>query len=270
MNSLSSFSDRATDYVKYRPTYPTAAINTILEGLGSPSQLAAADVGAGTGIGSRMLAERGVRVTAIEPNASMRQAADVHPLVEFCDATAEATNLPEASIDLLTCFQAFHWFNPTPTLSEFRRILKPSGRLALVWNDWAWNDKFSVDFRLILKGASNQRPGKKHRGAVGQILSSSPDFVHVHCHTFTYKRELDLLGTIGYAQSQSSVPREGTAHHQLISDLKDLHACSCDERGFVSLVYDTTVYLAEPQLDDLGRLHTPLQNWFVSGWRRLY
>lgn len=271
MKPLSLFSDRATDYVKYRPSYPAAAINTILERLGDPSQLTAADVGAGTGIASRMLAERGVRVTAIEPNASMRQAADPHPLVDFFDATAEATNLPEASVDVLTSFQAFHWFNPIPTLSEFRRILKPSGRLALVWNDRAADDQFSIDFnRLILKAGSNIGRTGKARGAVDLILSSSPHFVNIRCHTFTHRRELDLFGTISYALSKSFAPREGSAHQQLISDLKELHARSCNERGFVTLVYCTTVYLADPQLHDSSRFSKPLESPFLSRWRRLY
>jgi SAM-dependent methyltransferase len=268
MKPLSVFSDRGVDYVKYRPSYPVAAINTILEGLGDPSQLTAADVGAGTGIASRLLAERGIRVIAIEPNASMRQAADPHPFVEFSDANAEQTNLPEASFDLLTCFQAFHWFNPTPSLSEFRRLLKPSGRLALVWNDWAPDDKFFADFgRLVRKAASKHCPAGKHRGAVNPLLSS-PHFVHVRRHMFTLRHELDLFGLIGYAQSKSFVPREGPAQQQLVSDLKELHARWADERGFVCLVYRTNVYLAEPQLHDLGRFRTPLQSWFFTGWRR--
>ncbi len=143
MNPLSRFSDRAADYAKYRPSYPDQAIATILEGLGNPSQLVAADIGAGTGISSRLLAERGVRVLAIEPNPSMREAASPHALVEFRNGTAEATNLPDSSVDLVTCFQAFHWFDPAPTLWEFHRILKPSGRLALVWNDRSQEDEFT-------------------------------------------------------------------------------------------------------------------------------
>lgn len=83
MNPLSRFSDRAADYAKHRPSYPTPAIDAILEGFGEPPQLVAADIGAGTGISSRLLAERGVRVIAIEPNAAMREAASPHPLVEF-------------------------------------------------------------------------------------------------------------------------------------------------------------------------------------------
>lgn len=107
MNPLSRFSERAADYANYRPGYPTAAIDSILEGLDKPSQLVAADIGAGTGISSRLLAERGMRVLAIEPNAEMIQAALLHPLVEFQDGTAENTNLPSTSVDLVVCFQSF-------------------------------------------------------------------------------------------------------------------------------------------------------------------
>lgn len=264
LKPLSAFSDRAADYVMYRPSYPTAAINTILEELGDPSQLIAADVGAGTGIASRLLAERGVSVFAIEPNASMRQAANPHPLVEFCNANAEQTNLSEASIDLLTCFQAFHWFNPTPSLSEFRRILKPSGRLALVWNDWVADDKFFADFgRIVRKAVLKNYPPGKHRGAVNPLLSSL-HFAHVRRHTFTYSHELDLLGLIGYAQSKSFIAREGPVHQQLVSDLTDLHTRWADKRGFVYLVFCTTVYLAEPKPHDLVRFRIPLQNWFLK------
>jgi ubiquinone/menaquinone biosynthesis C-methylase UbiE len=111
MNPLSRFSDRVADYVKYRPSYPAAAIAIILAGLGNSAQLIAADIGAGTGISSRLLAERGISVIAIEPNTEMRQAAESHKLVEVREGTAEVTNLPDASVDLVTCFQSFHWFN---------------------------------------------------------------------------------------------------------------------------------------------------------------
>lgn len=71
---------------------------------------------------------------AIEPNEAMRQAAFSHPLVEYRDATAEATGLPDASVDLVTCFESFHWFDVETTLLEFHRILKSKGRLALIWS----------------------------------------------------------------------------------------------------------------------------------------
>jgi SAM-dependent methyltransferase len=161
MNPLARFSDRASDYVKYRPSYPAAAIDAILDRLGEPSQLTAADLGAGTGISSRLLAQRGVRVFAIEPNGEMRQAAAPHALVELRAGTSEATNLPDTSIDLVTCFESFHWFNPVLTLPEFRRILKPGGRLAVVWNLRDRSDPVTLGYTQITRTGSQNHPAEK-------------------------------------------------------------------------------------------------------------
>ncbi len=261
MNSLNRFSDRATDYAKYRPSYPEEAIATILEGLGNPSQLVAADIGAGTGISSRLLAQRGVRVIAIEPNSAMREAASPHPLVEFRNGTAEATNLPDTSVDLVSCFQSFHWFNPELTLLEFHRILKPTGRLALVWNnrdrDLAKRDEiqgtgkadredeFTQSYTRLLELASNNHPAELRHSE--DFLLATPLFPEVNCYTFTYRQELDLDGLIGRAQSSSYIPRKGQVHQQLISGLKELYNRTCDENGFVYLPYRTKVYLTNPK-----------------------
>src|SRR5262245_13861892 len=127
MNPTGRFSDRASDYVKYRPTYPAAAIDAVLEGLGPAGTLVAADVGAGTGISSRLLAERGVRVIAVEPNRVMRDAAEPHELVEWRDGRAEGTGLESSSLDLVLCAQSFHWFEPAAALGELARVLRPGG-----------------------------------------------------------------------------------------------------------------------------------------------
>src|SRR5689334_8771077 len=94
------FFDRAGDYARYRPGYPGAAIDAVLEGL--PKACTVADVAAGTGILSRLVAARGARVLAVEPNAAMRAAAAPHPGVVWSDGTAEATGLPDGSVDLVT------------------------------------------------------------------------------------------------------------------------------------------------------------------------
>lgn len=244
MNPLSRFSERAADYANYRPGYPTAAIDSILEGLDKPSQLVAADIGAGTGISSRLLAERGMRVLAIEPNAEMIQAALLHPLVEFQDGTAENTNLPSTSVDLVVCFQSFHWFDPKLTLLEFRRILKPTGRLAVVWNDRDRSDEFTQSYTRLVQIASNYHPAESRLVSVDPLLAS-PLFPNVRCHTFAYRQELDLDGLIGRAMSVSYIPRSGLLCSQLVSDLKELYNRSGDENGKVYLVYRTSVYLAQ-------------------------
>ncbi len=243
MNPLNRFSDRAEDYAKYRPSYPEEAIATILEGLGNPSQLVAADIGAGTGISSRLLAQQGVRVMAIEPNAAMREAASPHPLVELCDGTAEATNLPDASVNLVTCFQSFHWFNPEPTLLEFHRILKPTGRLALVWNDRDRDDEVTQNYTHLVQIASNNHAAESRMTSVDPLLAS-PLFPDVSYHTFTYRQELNLEGLIGRAMSVSYIPREGQAWEQLRTGLEELYNRSCNENGYIYLAYRTSIYLA--------------------------
>lgn len=239
MNPQNRFSDCSADYAKYRPSYPIAAINSILEGL-NRFPLVAADIGAGTGISSHLLAERGVRVLAIEPNAEMRQAALPHPLIKFRDGTAENTNIPKASVDLVVCFQSFHWFDPVPTLREFRRILKQTGRLAVVWNDRDRSDEFTQSYTRLVQIASKNHPAESRLVSVDPLLAS-PLFPNVRCRTFTYRQELDLDGLIGRAMSVSYIPRTGAAQQQLVSDLQELYN-RCNKNGFVYLVYRTSVY----------------------------
>ena len=122
LSSVTRFTDRASDYVKYRPTYPAAAIDAILDGLGSPAEIVAADVGAGTGISARLLGDRGVRVLAVEPGDAMRAAAAPHANVTWTIGSAEATDLAPESLDLVLCAQSFHWFQPArPTRSPSSR-----------------------------------------------------------------------------------------------------------------------------------------------------
>jgi SAM-dependent methyltransferase len=245
INPTALFSGKATDYAKYRPSYPTEAISFILEGFDRPSQLVAADIGAGTGIASRLLAERGIRVIAIEPNVEMRQVAEPHPLVKHQEATAAATHLPDASVDLITCFQSFHWFDPSPTLLEFCRILKPSGRLVLVWGIWDENDAFTRELDRLVLLASNNLPGLPNRESTIAPLFESSYFDRVRQICFAYQQQLDLAGLLGLAQSQGFVPHSGLKQQQLVTDLQKLYEQNADSNGKVRVVYRTDVYLAE-------------------------
>ncbi len=243
LNPLTRFSDRAADYVKYRPSYPADAIDTILAGLGA--EPIAADIGAGTGISSRLLAERNVRVFAIEPNAAMRSAATPHPLVEFREGTAEATELEDASVNLVTCFQAFHWFDPEPTLQELRRILKPTARLALVWNNRDKADTFTNEYSELTLAVSTNRAIHDRLDSARALLVS-PHFTNIREDTFANCQALDLAGLMGRVRSNSYTPSAGVVLEQLMSDLERLHDRFADDRGLVYLNYVTSVHLAEP------------------------
>ena len=245
MNPQSRFSDRAEDYAKYRPSYPTEAIALILEGLEKSPELIVADIGAGTGISSRLLADRGIKVIAIEPNAAMREVAIPHPLVEFTDGNAENTNLPDASVDLVTCFQSFHWFNPKPTLTEFKRILKPQGKLAAVWNNRNQEDEFTGKYSNLNRIASGDR--SQLRYGTERFLSSSYLFSQVNHFIFPFQQALDRDGLIGRAMSTSYIPKKGEVYQQFVSDLKRLYEEYRDRNGLVYLKYITNIYLAQVQ-----------------------
>ncbi len=242
LDPLNRFSDRASNYANYRPSYPTDAIDQLLSELGEPSQLFAADIGAGTGISARLLADRGVSVWAIEPNAAMSAAAETHPQVEYRTATAEQTGLADGSIDLVTCFQSFHWFDPGQTLTEFRRILKPSGRLALVWNNRDLGDRFTQEYGELMERASDKHPALDRP----EFFPESPNFGDVREFHFSFQQSLDRAGLIGNANSRSYVPQNGAAYEQLTTDLNSLYEKWADE-GFVYLKYQTKVFLASPQ-----------------------
>ena len=123
------FTGRAEDYDRYRQRYPSSEVLSRLRAwCGLTSAWLVADVGAGTGMLAEVFLENGNRVLAIEPNPDMlgqlRAAFAATPQLEVIDATAEATTLPDASVDLVAAGRAFHWFDKERALAEFRRILK--------------------------------------------------------------------------------------------------------------------------------------------------
>ena len=139
------FTGRAQDYDRYRQRYPTEEVLTRLQDwCGLTPDWLVADIGAGTGMLAEVFLANGNRVLAVEPNADMREpmrnAVEQHlgyptPQLEIIDATAEATTLPAASVDMVAAGRAFHWFDRERALAEFRRILKPNGWVALIAAD---------------------------------------------------------------------------------------------------------------------------------------
>ena len=243
METVARFDDRAGDYVKYRPSYPAAAIDHVLDGLGPPERIVAADVGAGTGISARLLGDRGVRVVAVEPGEKMRGAAAPHPKVTWIGGTAEATGLGSGAVSLVLAAQAFHWFRPPGALAEFARILTPSGRLAIVWNRRSTTDPLTAGYRQAILDVGGEVAAERMPFEPG-VVAGSGLFSPVVRAAFPNAQRLDLDGFIGRAHSASYVPKSGEAGERLLSMLRDLHARYADQAGFVSLIYETEVFLA--------------------------
>lgn len=138
-DAATRFSSRVDHYARCRPSYPPEVWDVlcrVIPNLQVGSVIA--DIGSGTGISTRLFLERGCIVHAVEPNAAMRAACERDlagfPHFHSHDGTAEATDLPDASIDLIVAAQAFHWFDPITARREFARISRNDGWCALIWN----------------------------------------------------------------------------------------------------------------------------------------
>jgi SAM-dependent methyltransferase len=239
--TIERFNDRVADYIRYRPTYPAEAVDAMLDGLGEPGAIVAADVGAGTGISARALGDRGVRVIAVEPGEAMRRAAAPHPHVLWVGGRAEATGLAPRTVDLVLCAQSFHWFRTADALSEFARILKEGRRLAISWNRRSTTDPLTAGYRQAIVDVGGEISDETRPFDPGAI-SHSGLFSSAERQAFPNFQRLDLTGLIGRARSASYVPKEGAAGERLLDLLRALHARYADTRGCVTLVYETEVF----------------------------
>jgi SAM-dependent methyltransferase len=128
---FTAFAEVAGAYERARPTYPEEAVRWLL----GDEPCDVLDLGAGTGKLTRVLAALGHRVTAVEPLAAMRAELEAAvPGVVVVSGNAESLPLEDASVDAVACAQSFHWFDHAVALPEIARVLRPGGRLALVWN----------------------------------------------------------------------------------------------------------------------------------------
>jgi SAM-dependent methyltransferase len=156
-NPTKRFSQRVSFYIRSRPSYPSAVLEFFQRELDLKPDNVIADVGSGTGISSELFLRNGNAVIGVEPNREMREAGDEllkpkYPNFRSVDGTAEATKLGAASVDFIVAGQAFHWFDPEGARAEFRRILKPGGRVVLMWNDRRPNpSRFSGDYERIVR-----------------------------------------------------------------------------------------------------------------------
>jgi SAM-dependent methyltransferase len=221
MSFTERFSDRAGDYDAGRPSYPAAAIDVLFDGLGDPNDVFAVDLGAGTGISSRLLADHGASVIAVEPNQAMREAAQPHPRVEWMAASAEWTGLGEASTDLVTAFQAFHWFDHAKALEEIVRILRSGGRAAVIYNERDENDAFTAAYGDIVR--TYQTDETERRRADGlEAFAAFEGWVAKRRVEFRNEHQLGAEGVLARVRSTSYLPKTGPAAGELNAAMRAL------------------------------------------------
>lgn len=243
-----AFDGKAEAYAQCRPDYATQAIEAILSIAGLGKHSAIADLGAGTGMLAQHFVQRVGQVFAIEPNDEMRAVArshlDRYESVHVLAGRAEATRLPDCSVDAVTAGRAIQWFDPEPTQKEIRRILRPGGWLVVVGTPITDAYSNAAIARLHDERISHYEKG----GRCGNPLSNidayfgGDDFIRL---AYPCEMRESWPQFFGRMQSLSSSPRPGEPNYEgfirLAREIFDAGAVD----GLLRLKYDTEVLMKQ-------------------------
>lgn len=234
-----AFANVAATYERGRPGYP----HELLEWLVGRGDLrdggCAVDLGAGTGKLTRLLVGHGARVIAVEPLAEMRaELVAVVPQAEVAVGHAEVVPLADATADLVTCGQSFHWFANARALGEIARVLKPSGGLVLVWNTRDEDDPLQARLAELVDPTRGETPSQR-TGEWRAAMAASDAFVADGELTVASRQVVDRAGLLDRVQSTSHVAAlAGQERAELLAAVASLVPAD----GHVALPYLTRAY----------------------------
>jgi ubiquinone/menaquinone biosynthesis C-methylase UbiE len=245
-DTVTRFSNRVANYVKYRPDYPRQVARYLIDKQVLTADSIVADVGCGPGISSKMFLENNNPVIGVEPNQAMREAA-LELLADFTqfsvvNGTAEATTLADHSIDLVVAAQAFHWFDPQKTRAEFERILRQGRSIVLIWNERQLDSTpFLIEYEKFLLKYATDYTRVRHENVdalkLGEFFRGK-----YFSATFENRQVLDLDGLKGRMFSASYMPSENDANAPaLVDELSALFAKHA-RQDRIELLYDTRIY----------------------------
>lgn len=248
MHPSERFDGLARTYRRSRPSYPPEFLDFLRSELGLRPEHLVADIGAGTGILTRILLDAGNRVLAVEPGEAMGAIAG-EDLARYGDrftlirATAEETTLPAASIDLITVGQAFHWFDGPAARREFGRILRPGGFVVLVWNARrVEGTPFMVAYEDLLLRHGTDYLQVSHRWAHPGALEAFFAPRGYRRVSFPNHQDVDLDGLVGRIFSSSYTPPPGHPDHEPMLDAVRGMFREHQHGGLVRIEYDTDIY----------------------------
>jgi SAM-dependent methyltransferase len=228
MNDI-KFDGMGSVYAQFRPSYPQEFIDYLYSDIGMAKTSVIADIGSGTGILTRQLLTYTNTVFAVEPNADMRAVAeaDLHCFDGFVsvNGSAESTSLEQGNIDFITVAQAFHWFDKQRFKWECKRLLKPNGKVVLVWNCRDESSDLVRENDAIIR-----KYCPTFKGYAGGIFDEEgkadfSDFFSGQYETKVFRNDLafDIQGFIGRNLSGSYAPKKSDNHHaSYVAELESL------------------------------------------------
>ncbi|MFD8378176.1 methyltransferase domain-containing protein [Streptomyces sp. NPDC059679] len=231
-----SFGAAADAYERGRPPYPPEAVAWLV-----PDRARiVVDLGAGTGKLTRALRAPGRDVVAVEPSAGMReQFSQVLPDVRVLDGTGESIPIPDSSVDTLVCAQAWHWVNPERAVPEVARVLRPGGRLGLVWNSRDVSVPWVAELDRILRDYAAAPTEDRQVERVGAPFGSVERQDFRWSHPMTAGEVMAMIGSRSYVITLEPAIRE-----ELLARVRTL----LDAKRPTEMSYVTECYRAELDL----------------------
>jgi SAM-dependent methyltransferase len=249
-DSTQRFSSRVENYIKYRPGYPPQVLSTLQFECELQAGSIVADIGSGTGILSELFLRHGNTVYGVEPNEAMRRAGErlLQQYTEFrsIEGTAEATTLPDHSVDFITAGQAFHWFDRDKCRVEFARILKPGGWVVLIWNERrTTGTPFLHAYEELLERYATDYAQVNHTQINNVVITQFYASGHCQTHKFNNEQTFDFGGLQGRLLSSSYAPEAGHPNYQqMLTELRRIFE-EYQQDGVVRFEYETSVHFGQ-------------------------
>ncbi|MGH8986441.1 MAG: methyltransferase domain-containing protein [Acidimicrobiia bacterium] len=227
------FGSEAAAYERSRPSYPPDAVAWLVDALRIAPSVRVLDLAAGTGKLTRLLAPIGADLLAVEPVDGMRQVlTEVVPGVPVAAGAAEALPFSTGTLDAVTVAQAFHWFDAEAAFAELARVLRPGGRVVIIWNardrsvDWvdqAW---------AIMDRVEKRAPWRDHENWRDSALGDRAGFGPVRGATFYHEQVFALEGVVERFRGVSHVAALPPAERAAVLDeVRELVATHPETRG---------------------------------------
>jgi SAM-dependent methyltransferase len=233
------------DYERGRPMYPFEAVRRLVKELCIKPESTVLDLAAGTGKLTRLLAQLGSQIVAVEPVDEMRERlVETLPGVTALEGTAEAIPLDDESVDAVTVGQAFHWFDGDAALAEIHRVLRPGSRLGLIWNVKDESVDWVHQLAEIIEAYRGNAP-RVASGAWKEAFERTELFTPIERARFSFVHETDTPTVVARVTSISFIaamaPR---VRERVVDQVHELLATHPDTRGqrVFPLRYRTGVY----------------------------
>jgi ubiquinone/menaquinone biosynthesis C-methylase UbiE len=249
-DSTQRFTEVVENYAKFRPSYPIELCQVLEEHCGLTPQSIIADIGSGTGLLTKLLLDHGNPVLAVEPNDAMRAVAEQllqsYPQFQSIAGTAEATTLPDHSVNLITVATAFHWFDPVKTKREFQRILQTPGYVALIWNvrnlaDSALQQEYE---NLIVEYGSDYKTSSAQKFEKTAVQAFFNPY-EMQIQKIPYAQHFDWDGFKGRLLSTSySLKPDDKRYDAMLNDLRKIFD-RYQVNNQIEFLYHTTIYYGQ-------------------------